>query len=605
VDSLLGRNLGQYRIVERIGAGGMAAVYKAFQPTLDRYVAIKVLPPIHSDRPEFSERFQREARAIAQLNHPNIVPVHDFGQDGDFRFLVMRYIDGAVTLRDTMRNPLGLPQITDLVCQVAGALAHAHMQGIVHRDVKPTNVMMDGQWALLTDFGLARMAEALVELTGSGMGVGTPAYMSPEQGRGLPVDHRSDIYSLGIVLFEMLTGHIPHNAETPFAIVFRRITEPLPLPRTLNPDIPEGVERVVLKALATDPDHRFGSADEMAQALRRAAEGKDRLVLGQSVVGIETQRTSAVPTQAAMTAFFGPPAAKTREDRKQGVLVPLWAMLPILVGLTAVVGAGAFWAGRAQFQLNAGSAPLKAAVTTVESPTPSALATPTAAHVVVTAARQTEAPRTSTPVSSTPTGARSPGITPTITPTTAPSITPTSIPTFTPTFTPIPSLTPTIIASPTIATTREAPVTMPVSTGGGALSLLQPLPPDDPDFAATYGPTTFAWTYDGPLSEDQGFEVRVWREGEMPTGAHDAVADNLDGSITSPATGAYQIELDISDVPGVQGRTGDYFWTVLLVQIEPEYRELGVQAPLGQLRFEAPGGGSDDGGGGGGSKPTF
>jgi serine/threonine protein kinase len=274
VDVLIGRNLGQYRIVQKIGEGGMATVYKAFQPTLDRYVAIKVLPPLHADRPEFGERFEREAKAIAQLHHPNIVPIYDFGQDGDYRFLVMRYIDGATTLRDLMKTSLSLTQVTDLVGQVAAALGHAHRQGIIHRDVKPSNVMMDGQWALLTDFGLARMAEALVELTGSGIGIGTPAYMSPEQGRGLAVDHRSDIYSLGIILFEMLTGQIPHNADTPFAVVFRRITEPLPMPRTLNPGIPEDVEQVVLKALATEPAHRFEAADEMAQALQRRQPGK-------------------------------------------------------------------------------------------------------------------------------------------------------------------------------------------------------------------------------------------------------------------------------------------------------------------------------------------
>jgi serine/threonine-protein kinase len=146
-----------------------------------------------------------------------------------------------------------LAQIVDIIGQVAAALDCAHRQGVIHRDVKPSNVLMDGNWALLGDFGLAKMTEASVKLTGSGVGVGTPAYMSPEQGQGADLDHRADVYSLGVILFEMLTGRIPHDAETPFAIVLRRVTEPLPLPRTINPDIPEPVERVILKALSREP----------------------------------------------------------------------------------------------------------------------------------------------------------------------------------------------------------------------------------------------------------------------------------------------------------------------------------------------------------------
>jgi branched-chain amino acid transport system substrate-binding protein len=272
MNGLIGHTLGQYRIVEQIGKGGMATVYKAFQPSLNRYVAIKVLPPLHAELPGFSERFKREAESVANLNHPNILPVFDYGQDKGYSYIAMRCVEGARTLKEVMGDHLSLRQAADLIGQLAAALDCAHCQGIVHRDVKPANVLMDGEWALLTDFGLARMTEASVKLTGSGVGVGTPAYMSPEQGQGLEVDLRSDIYSLGIILFEMLTGQIPHDAETPFAIILKRVTEPLPMPRALNLDIPEAVERIVLKALAREPQGRFSSAGEMARALQQAVE---------------------------------------------------------------------------------------------------------------------------------------------------------------------------------------------------------------------------------------------------------------------------------------------------------------------------------------------
>jgi serine/threonine protein kinase len=215
---LIGRTLGQYQIIEKIGEGGMAAVYKAYQPGLDRYVAVKVLPPLHAKQPGFSQRFQREAKAIANLHQQNILPVYDSGQEEDYSFIVMRHIEGARTLREVMQTPLSLSQVADLVGQIASALDYAHRQGVVHRDVKPANVLMDGDWALLTDFGLAKMTEASVALTGTGVGIGTPAYMSPEQGQGLRVDHRTDIYSLGIILYEMLTGRYPTKRRRPLPL---------------------------------------------------------------------------------------------------------------------------------------------------------------------------------------------------------------------------------------------------------------------------------------------------------------------------------------------------------------------------------------------------
>jgi hypothetical protein len=274
LQNLIGQTLGQYKIIEQIGEGGMATVFRAYQPGLNREVAVKVLPPYVAKKPGFTDRFMREAQAIGNLNHPNILPVHDSGQDKEYSYIVMRYVPNARTLAHLMAQKLAPEKIVQLISQIAAALDHAHQAGIIHRDVKPSNILMDGDWVLLSDFGLAKMVEMSSELTGAGVGVGTPSYMSPEQAKGEKLDQRTDIYSLGIILFEMLTGQIPHKAETPLATVIKRINEPMPRPRSLNPDIPGAVEQVLLKALATNPADRFVSAGEMATTLRLAFAGE-------------------------------------------------------------------------------------------------------------------------------------------------------------------------------------------------------------------------------------------------------------------------------------------------------------------------------------------
>src|SRR5512136_350377 len=198
----------------------------------------------------------------------------------------MQYVD-AGTLKDMLGRPISLTMAADIVEQVAEALDYAHERGIIHRDVKPSNVLMDrGRWVLLSDFGLAKMVEGSVQLTGSGVGVGTPAYMSPEQGQGLAVDGRTDVYSLGIILYEMLTGRVPYEADTPMAVVVKHITGPLPPPRSLNPAISPAVERVILKALSRDPADRYPRAGDLAAALEAA--------LGQA----RQELTAAVPPPA-------------------------------------------------------------------------------------------------------------------------------------------------------------------------------------------------------------------------------------------------------------------------------------------------------------------
>jgi serine/threonine protein kinase/Tfp pilus assembly protein PilF len=268
--TLIGQDLGGYRIISQVGKGGMATVYKAFQPSLDRYVAVKVMPPFYAQEDDtFVKRFKREAQSIAKLRHPNILLVIDFGEHEGLIYIVMEFVD-AGTLTDRLGKPMPFDDSAKILEQVASALEYAHMQGLVHRDVKPSNILLPKpDWPLLTDFGLAKIVGGS-QLTITGTIAGTPAYMSPEQGQGESVDSRSDIYSLGIVLYEMMTGCVPYQAETPMAVVVKHIIEPMPLPRTKNPDLPEAIERVILKALAKNPDDRYQRTTALAQAFKDA-----------------------------------------------------------------------------------------------------------------------------------------------------------------------------------------------------------------------------------------------------------------------------------------------------------------------------------------------
>jgi len=340
MEDLTGRQLGPYQIVAPLGEGGMAAVFRAYQPGMERYVALKVLPRHFADDPEFSARFQREARILAQLQHPHILPVFDYGQVEGYSFIVMPFVPSGTLAESLQGQPLSLLRIRQVISQVGDALSYAHGRGLVHRDVKPSNVLIDERGnCLLTDFGLARMVEASVNLTASGTIMGTPAYMSPEQGAGRKIDSRSDIYSLGIILYEMATGRVPYRAETPVAVVFMHVSGPLPLPRSLNPDLPEAVERVILKALARDPDDRYQTAEDLVAALRRAIPETPTLA-GKAEPRIEPKpkrvRGAPSPTLVALPdgQVIAPPAPKRR--------VPgwAWAVIVLGVGLVGLMAAG-------------------------------------------------------------------------------------------------------------------------------------------------------------------------------------------------------------------------------------------------------------------------
>jgi serine/threonine protein kinase len=274
--SLEGQTLGKYRVLDPLGRGGMARVYRAYHPHLDRYVAIKVLRADLVEDSAFLARFQREARAVAALRHPNIVQVHDCDLQDDVYYMVMELLEGD-TLKARLNDyrahneqmPLG--EMVRVLLDVLEGLSYAHSEGMIHRDIKPANILLTkrGQ-AVITDFGIAQIIGS-TRYTVSGALMGTLNYMAPEQGLEGKCDARCDIYSLGIVLYEMLTDRVPFDADTPLAILMKHLNDPLPLPRTLVPTIPEPLERVVLKSLSKAPKDRYATADEMAQALHAAA----------------------------------------------------------------------------------------------------------------------------------------------------------------------------------------------------------------------------------------------------------------------------------------------------------------------------------------------
>ena len=263
---------GRYRLHQRIGAGGMGEVWRATDEVLGRTVAVKVVLPELLNEPDFVRRFLAEARAMASVNHPGVVAIHDYRSDAGGAFLVMEYIEGESLSQTLARVGRLAPAATmELVAQAADALQAAHDRGIVHRDVKPGNLLIRADGTLvLTDFGIAR-ARADARLTGTGAVMGTPSYLAPEQVVGQPATPRSDVYALGVVAYECLAGYRPFEGENPFAVAMRRVREP---PRTLGGDVPRPVLAVVERALATDPDQRWQTAADLATAARQAAAGR-------------------------------------------------------------------------------------------------------------------------------------------------------------------------------------------------------------------------------------------------------------------------------------------------------------------------------------------
>jgi serine/threonine protein kinase len=274
------QTFGKYIVTRRLGRGGMAEVYCARHPTLDREVAIKVIHPHLASEAGFTDRFCREAKLVASLRHPHVVQLYDFDVVNDQPFMVMEYLEGGTLKARLMQNhargtTMPLDQVARYLNAIASALDYAHAHGAVHRDIKPANILFTAPGEpVLSDFGIAKIMGESLQFSTSSAIIGTPAYMSPEQAASKPVDVRSDLYSLGIVLYEMVTGHVPFEGDSPTAVMLQHLTTPPPPPRQFNPNIPEPVQAVILKALAKNPDSRFQSGGELARAFDAAWRGE-------------------------------------------------------------------------------------------------------------------------------------------------------------------------------------------------------------------------------------------------------------------------------------------------------------------------------------------
>jgi serine/threonine-protein kinase len=354
--NLVGLTLGRYQLVDRLGHGGMADVYKAYQPGLDRFVAIKVLHPHLAEQPDFVTRFKREAQSVSSLYHPNIIQVFDFDIQGDNYYMAMAFIEGGRTLKEVLfelaqaGDLLPIEQVLDITAQIADALSYAHQRGMIHRDIKPANILVPAMnHPILSDFGIAHIVD-MTTLTRSGAMVGTPAYMSPEQGSGAKVTERTDIYALGVTLYEMLTGKPPYDADTPYAVIIKHISDPLVPPHLLAP-VPISVEPIVLKALAKNPEDRFSSADEMANVLRmvlRTIQTKSDIAYPQPEPALagngqdgSSLNSSRLPTeQSNSTPPFPVPAPASRATKREwaqwlnGRVLALGGMIILAAALT-------------------------------------------------------------------------------------------------------------------------------------------------------------------------------------------------------------------------------------------------------------------------------
>src|SRR5438477_6167287 len=311
---MIGRTVGfgRYQLLGLLGRGGMGSVYEAEHLGLRRRVALKVLDPALTRQPDFVQRFHREVETIAHLDHPNILPVYDTGEDDGLLYLVMLLVRGG-TLKDRMHTeppPWPVKRVLSLAQQVLAALDAAHQQGIIHRDIKPDNILLHGDRALLADFGIAKLMQGDPGLTVVGTFMGTPDYAAPEQVLALPLDGRSDLYAFGVVLYELLTGRVPYRADTPMAVALQHVQGMLPAPRELNPDLPEPMARVLMRALAREREERYSSGSEVGEALQEAMGASEGS-------GAAPPLTAALPTLPYVHPAAQPPTVIDPERRQQ------------------------------------------------------------------------------------------------------------------------------------------------------------------------------------------------------------------------------------------------------------------------------------------------
>jgi hypothetical protein len=311
--------IGRYKIKSELGRGGMATVYLAFDPNFNRDVAVKVLPREMLHDPQFRARFEREIKTAAGLEHPSIVPVYDVGEDNGQPYFVMRLMTGGSLADMIERGRISLEDTARIISKIAQGLTYAHRKGVIHRDLKPDNILFDDNGApFISDFGVARLSESTGSLTGSGI-IGTPAYMSPEQAQGGNIDQRSDIYGLGVIVYQMLSGRQPYSADTPMGVVVKHITEPVPEILEQVPDLPGGVDEVVRSSMAKDRNKRYSTAVDLAKALNMIAFGNEG-EFSTSNTGIHTR-------------IYKAPGQSSSRGVLTGVGVALIVILVLAVGI--------------------------------------------------------------------------------------------------------------------------------------------------------------------------------------------------------------------------------------------------------------------------------
>ena len=414
-----GSSLGRYRLVEQVGRGGMATVYRAHDPNLDRFIALKVLPSFHTEDPTFVARFTREAQTVARLNHPNILQIYDFGEDKGFTYLVSELVTGG-TLEDRLGGgPLAVDETLRFIGPLADALDYAHAQSIIHRDIEPSNVLLNEESKpILADFGLAQMLESAIRFTQAASAIGTPEYMSPEQAMGADVDHRADLYALGIILYQLLLGQTPFHADTPAATLMAHVHLPLPLPSTLNPDIDPRLETTLLKATAKTPDDRFQTARAMidtvslvtgrprvvdtaepgdtAQMETIDLEATDDAAADTAVVAPAPEMPSTAPTRAPPRPAMPPTPAEPVEEAAPSKRRWLIGGVAAAVVVVAIVGGIIATSGDGDESAGPGGTPLAAAAP-VDAATPTATPAPGPATPTPLPAAPTPPPPTATP----------------------------------------------------------------------------------------------------------------------------------------------------------------------------------------------------------------
>lgn len=397
--------IGRYIIKSELGRGGMATVYRAYDPRFEREVALKVLPREFMHDGSFRVRFEREAKTIASLEHPAIVPVYDVGEEDEQPYFVMRLMPGG-SLSDTIsKGPMTLKEAARIMNRLGPALDEAHAKGIIHRDLKPGNILFDRtNEPYVSDFGIAKISQSQSSTVTGGAIIGTPAYMSPEQAQGDTLDGRSDIYALGVILYEMLAGAQPYQATTPMAVVVKHITDPIPHILDWNPSLPVGIEAIIEKAMAKNPDQRFSTAGEMAIALDALARGNT------AEDALKTAVLSVSNTQASKTRMAGK-AEATRAvpgaTPEKKTTSPMNWLLPVagiaVIGVVALVAVIAFFALGALQNAAPTATPTHPAITETISPDATTDTNPPTETIEATitatpATVETETPTPNTPI---------------------------------------------------------------------------------------------------------------------------------------------------------------------------------------------------------------